>query len=223
MDELNRCKLTIQYSNECFRGEANAQPTLRGDRTEPPNAGSPGGGGEAVETLFRGDFGPEIGIGCANSAGTSGGPNDVSVGVTATLTPPYGIISHSYNIFTQVSPNITTLTFQARAGGGSPGAVIASQTGMPWTQGNHTVSISPPIVISSSQFYFGHAQPQTNVGMRWGVDTSSGSAGTSFLQAPGCGANVFVTLDSIGFAGNWVMAAVVDDTIPVELMNFTID
>jgi hypothetical protein len=225
MKKRNYVGLVIVALVLIVTGQVAAQTTLRGDRTEPPNAGSPGDPGEATEVLFVGDFGPEIGIGCSNGGGTSGGPNDVFVGVNATLTPPFGITSHTYNIFTQVSPTITALTFQTRAGGGSPGAVGYSQAGLPFTQGNHTVAVPDPFaaVINSSQFYFGQTQPQTNVGMRWGVDTSSGSQGTSFLRAPTCGASSFVTLDSIGFPGNWVMAVIVDDTIPVELMNFTID
>ena len=59
------------------------------------------------EVLFYGDLTPELGLGCSNPSGTSGGPNDVALGVTASLTPPLAITSHYYNIFTNVSPNIS--------------------------------------------------------------------------------------------------------------------
>lgn len=180
----------------------------------------PASEGRASETLFRGDFGAEMGLGCSNGAGTSGGPNDYAVGVTATLTPPFGIVSATYNVFTGLG-NLTALTFKAWAGGGTPGTQIGAQAGMPAMAGNYTVAIAPPIMLSAQAFYFGFSQPQTTAGMRLGLDTSSGSAGTSFLLAPTCGLAAWGTVDSIGFAGNWVMRAVVDDTIPVELMTFT--
>ncbi|MCK5378166.1 MAG: hypothetical protein KAJ78_02130 [Acidobacteria bacterium] len=174
----------------------------------------------ATEVLFRGDFGAEIGLGCSNGTGNSGGPNDWAVGVTATLTPPFGIVSTTYNIFTGMGYT-TALTFKAWAGGAAPGAEIGAQSGMPMGTGNYTVAVAPPIMLSAQAFYFGFYQPQSTAGMRIGLDTSSGSEGTSFLLAPGCGLGAWGTVDSIGFAGNWVMRAVVDDTIPVELMTFT--
>lgn len=176
--------------------------------------------GRATETLFRGDFGAEDGLGCSNTAGTSGGPNDFAVGVTATLTPPFGITSTTYNIYTGLGAT-TALTFKAWAAGAAPGAEIGSQSGMSMGTGNYTVAIAPPIMLSAQTFYLGLSQPQTNAGMRIGLDTSSGSAGTSFILAPGCGLAAWGTIDSIGYPGNWVMRAVIDDTVPVELMTFT--
>jgi hypothetical protein len=183
---------------------------------------------ETTEQLFRGDLVPEIGLGCSNPTGNSGGPNDWAVGVVATLVPPFDIISTTYNLFTQISPNINQLDFRAWAGGGVPGAQFGSQSGLPFASGNHTVAISPAINVSTAnapggQFYFGLNNAQTNVGIRVGEDTNSGSAGTSFIRAPICGASSFVTVDSLLFPGNWVMAAVIDDGIPVELMNFSVE
>ena len=176
--------------------------------------------GRATETLFRGDFVAESGLGCSNGTGNSGGPNDYAVGVTATLTPPFGITSTTYNIFTG-NGYTTALTFKAWAGGAEPGAEIGTQSGMGMGTGNYTVAIAPPIMLSAQAFYFGLYQPQSTAGMRIGLDTSSGSAGTSFIRAPGCSLPAWGTVDSIGVPGNWVMRAVVDDTIPVELMTFS--
>jgi hypothetical protein len=177
----------------------------------------------ADELLFYGDLTPEFGIGCSNPSGTSGGPNDVAVGVTASLTPPLAITSHYYNIFTQVSPNISHLDFVAWAGGAVPGGELCRQSIAPnWGAGDHTVAIQD-CCVSSAQFYFGQNQNQTNVGMRWGVDSSSGSWGTSFIRAPTCGAGAFTLLDNLGFPGNWVMAASVNDEdcgVPVELRSW---
>jgi len=192
--------------------------TIAGRRVS-PNAGTPPPAD--VEHLYQGDLGPEIGIGCSNASGTSGGPNYVAVGVTAALTPPFLLTSHFYNIFTQVSPNITALTLKiwANPGGGEPPYIeFYSVPGMDWTVGNHTAHIIPALAIPSSMFFMGHVQPQTDVGMRWGLDTSSPSAGNSFIQAPSCGLNVWGTVDSIGYPGNWVMSCTVEDICtPVEL------
>ncbi|MGH9464850.1 MAG: hypothetical protein ACRD0X_04345 [Thermoanaerobaculia bacterium] len=202
---------------------AMAQVQLDGDPANGPQVLDLKPAPEATEQLFRGDLVAEIGLGCSNPTGNSGGPNDWAQGVTATLSPPFGIISTTYNIFTQVSPNITAFSFVAWAGGASPGAELGREAGFPFGAGNHTANLGTPIVVSTPQFFFGFNQPQTNVGMRIGLDTSSGSAGESFIRAPTCGVAAFLTVDSIGFPGNWVMAAVIDDTIPVELMNFDVD
>lgn len=193
-----------------------------------PTSGSvglpPGPVGEATEMLFQGDMVAEQGLGCSNSAGTSGGPNDFAVGVTATLTPPFGIVQTTYNVYTNVSPNLTSFTFKAWQGGGAPGAEIGTAPFGPAaaSQGNHTMAVSPAITVNSASFYFGFYQSQTNVGIRIGLDTTS-TAGTSFIRAPGCGAGSFVTVDSLGFPGNWVMRTIVDDAVPVELMSLGVE
>lgn len=178
---------------------------------------------EGTEQLYRGDLVAEIGLGCSNPSGTSGGPNDWAVGVTASATPPFDIVSTTYNIFTNVSPTINQFDFRAWAGGASPGAQFGSQAGLPFGTGNHTAVIAPAITVSAAnapggQFYFGFNQGQTTAGIRIGEDTSSASAGTSFIRAPTCGAASFVTVDSIGYGGNWVMAAVIDFGPPPELL-----
>lgn len=176
------------------------------------------------EVLFYGDLTPELGLGCSNPSGTSGGPNDVALGVTASLTPPLNITSHYYNIFTNVSPNISHLDFVAWAGGAVPGAEAGRASVAPnWGQGDHTVAIQG-VCVESEQFYFGQNQNQTNVGIRWGLDSSSGSWGTSFIRAPTCGAGAFTLVDNLGFPGNWVMSVTVDEgdcgTVPVELKSW---
>lgn len=171
--------------------------------------------------LFQGDLTPEMGLGCSNLSGTSGGPNDVAVGVTFTLTPPIRITSHYYNIFTQVSPNMSQLDLVAWAGGAVPGEEIGRHSILPnWGVGDHTVAVAG-ICIPMQQFYFGHSQTQTNVGMRWGLDTSSGSAGSSFIRAPNCGVGTFTLVDNLGFPGNWVMSVTTDQcSVPVELQSW---
>lgn len=180
--------------------------------------------GEATEALFRGDMVAEMGLGCSNTAGTSGGPNDWAVGVTATLTPPFGIISTTYNVFTNVSPSLTAFTFKAWAPGSAPGAELGARPfgAAGASQGNHTVAVSPAITVTTPSLYFGFYQAQSNAALRLGEDTTT-SAGTSFIRAPGCGLAGWGTVDSIGFPGNWVMRAIVDDTIPVELMSIGIE
>jgi len=199
-------------------GVAAAQLSLSG------NAGDATGikpNTEAMETLFRGDLVPEIGIGCSNGTGNSGGPNDVAVQVTASLAPPFGVISTTYNVFTN-NGFVTTHSFVAWAGGATPGAEIGRQPTPP-TQGANTAAISPFIPIASASFHFGFNQPSTAEGMRWGLDTSGGGTGDSFIRAPTCGLTNWGSVTSIGFPGNWVMAAVIDDAVPVELMTFDVE
>ncbi|MEZ4652591.1 MAG: hypothetical protein R3E12_03035 [Candidatus Eisenbacteria bacterium] len=175
---------------------------------------------DRAELLFHGDLTPEIGIGCSDSLAIAGGPNFTAVKVTARLTPPFLVTSLYYNIFTNVSPNPTEMTFVIYQGGDAPGPII-QQTALvaPHSlQGDHTIAIGG-LAPDSQQFYFGMIQPNVHAGMRWGVDTAA-SDGTSFFRAPSCGLDEFVTLDTIGFPGNWVMAITVDNSYPVELMTW---
>jgi len=199
----------------CLAGAAGADHSLVGQ------SGIPYGGPDLrPEMLYQGDLNPELGIGCSNGYGTSGGPNDIAVGVTATTTPPLCITSTWYNVYTQVSTTITALSFVCWTGFGAPGAEFGRQAGIPWSQGNHTVAISPAITCQDAWFFFGQNQPQTNAGMRWGLDTSSGSAGNSYIKAPTCGLSGWGTLDSIGYPGNWCMSVSVAQYSPVELQTW---
>jgi hypothetical protein len=200
----------------CVVGFAAADVGLKGE------SGKPFTGPEIrPETIYQGDLIPEMGLGCSNSPGTSGGPNDVGVGVQAFTTPPFSITSHWYNVYTQVSPTINSLSFVVWSwAGGPPLTEIGRQAGMNWAMGNHTAAINPCIPLTSDVFAFGQNQPQSNVGMRWGLDTSS-SAMTSYIRAPGCGATSWIMLDQLGFPGNWVMSVTVDDGVtPAELQSW---
>jgi hypothetical protein len=167
--------------------------------------------------LFKGDLIPEMGIGCMSPNGDSGGPNDVAQGVTADIAPPFNITSHFYHIFTP-GMFVTALTFAI----GDPGLTqwVPVQSGLSFGPGHQTVAIDPPVQINNSQFFFGQIQPQTNAGMRWGLDTNSGSAGLSYIRAPACGASEFTLLDALGFPGNWVMSVSVEQPTPVELTSW---
>jgi hypothetical protein len=176
------------------------------------------------EMLYQGDLIPETGLGCATTGGppfVSGGPNDIAVGVIATLAPPFCITSHIYNIYTSAqTAAFTALSFVVYTGMVSPGTEIGRQPGMDWTLGTHTVAISPPLPVPTAFFFFGQAQPQSNTGIRWGLDTSSPSAGVSYIKAPSCGLASWGTLESIGYPGNWCIAVSTDAGSPVELQSW---
>lgn len=204
--------LTGILSLVLLAGGASAEVTLAG------YAGTPAGAPELrPEALYQGDLVAEMGLGCSNGAGTSGGPNDIVVGVFATTPPPFDITGHYYEIYSQFSPTMTALSFIVNAGTTVPGAEIGRQGGLDFGIGPHTVSVSVPITTAS--FFFGHNQPQTNAGMRWGLDTST-SAGTSYIRAPTCGATAWSLVDALGFPGNWCMSATIGGDSPVELQSW---
>ncbi len=179
------------------------------------------------EVLQVGDFVPEFGIGCSNGAGTAGGPNELALGVTATAVPAtFYLKSVSYNLFTQISPNITSLQFVTWAGGASIPGASGNETSVPFAQGFNTVHVSMKVgarTAPGGHFFIGLEQKQSTAGLRAGVDSSSGSAKTSYIRAATCGAAAFTLLDTLGFLGNWVIRAVALELIPVELMTFEID
>lgn len=200
-----------------------AENPIGGSQGFPDRDDSP----RAVQILQRGDFIPEIGIGCSNGSGTSGGPNDLAVGVQATIATPFWITSATYNLFTQISPNITMLNFVVWSGGNSaaspPGATLTSAPLTGFTQGDHTyVFPNPAPTVAATDIAIGVQNTQSNVGFRAGLDTSS-SEGTSWIRAPVCGASSFLLVDAAGFPGNWVIRAVANDQVPVELMTLTVD
>ncbi len=208
-------------------GAAFAENTLKGTAGEVGRTAPPPEQGGATEVLQTGDFTSEFGIGCSNGTGTSGGPNDLAVGVTATSMPAtFYLQSVSYDLFTQISPNITSMNFAAWGGGGAPGAT-AAVTAVTFDPGFNTVALDPRMPVGAAtapggQFFMGLNQTQSNVGFRAGVDSSSGSAGTSYIRAAGCGASAFTLLDALGFPGNWVIRAVANELVPVELMTFDV-
>lgn len=179
---------------------------------------------EMTEALFRSDGSAELGLGCSNPTGNSGGPNDWAQKVTAVvITPPFGITSTTYNIFTNNLPN-TVWDLVGWAGGATPGAEIfrANLTPADATAGNHTVTVVADHGVPTASFYFGFNDATPAHGMRLGMDSTSSAPGATFLRAPGCGAAAFTDVISIGFPGFWVIRAIADDTVPVELMDFNV-
>lgn len=172
--------------------------------------------GRTQESLFRGDMTAESGLAC------SAGPQDNAVGVTASLSA-FDVIATTY-IMNTATGNLGTFAFTVYAAGAAPGAVIGTQT-IPngGTTGVHTVAISPTIPVPTQQFFFGVGW--TGSGAVYpGRDTSSAPiSGTSFIRAPTCGISSFITVESIGFPGNWCFRAIIDDFIPVELQQFDVE
>ena len=173
---------------------------------------------ERPEDLYQGDLIPEQGLGCSNGTGNSGGPNDIVVGVAAAMTPPFFITSHYYDVYTQMG-YVTALSFIALTGMAMPGTEIGRQAGLDPSMGGHTVAISPMILVPDAMFFFGHNQPQSAAGMRWGLDMTT-SAGTSYIRAPSCGATVYTLVDQLGFPGNWCFSVSIEDDVPVDLQSW---
>jgi hypothetical protein len=181
---------------------------------------------QAQEALFRGDMIPELGLGCSSGTGGTGGPNDWATKVTATLVPTFGVASTTYNIFTfNAGP---TWNLVAWNNGSIPGTVIdtcALPAGS-GTTGDHTVSIPigcltvPP--AAGQTFFFGLSQGADTNGVRIGMDSSSSTPATVYIKAPACGAAAFTAVENLGFPGHWVHRIIIDDTFPVELMDFEI-
>jgi hypothetical protein len=181
---------------------------------------------QAQEPLFRGDMIPDIGLGCSNPTGTSGGPNDWATKVTATLVPTFGVASTTYNIFTfNAGP---TWNLVAWNNGGIPGTVIGTFPlgAGSGTTGDHTVTV--PIggltipAAAGQTFFFGLSQGADLNGVRLGMDNTSSTPATVYIRAPGCGAAAFTAVENLGFPGHWVHRIIIDDTFPVELMDFEI-
>jgi hypothetical protein len=176
------------------------------------------------EALFRGDMIPDIGLGCSNPTGTSGGPNDWATKVTASLVPDFGVASTTYNIFTfNAGP---TWNLVAWNNGSIPGTVIGTCV-LPagsGTQGDHTIAIAPGCLTippaSAPTFFFGLSQGADLNGVRLGMDNTTSTPATVYIRAPGCGAAAFTAVENLGFPGHWVHRIIVDEGFPVELMDF---
>jgi len=197
-----------------------AADELAGTTRLPANVGPVS---ERSMDLFLGDLGAEIGIGCSNGSGTSGGPNDFALGP---FLGPYGFgvafTSVFYHVFTNVSPTLTALSFKVWQGTGLvPGAELASHSGLDFSLGEHT-AVLPWLDVDADWFFFGLAQPQTDAALRIGLDTSSGGGENSFLRAPGCGLENWGTMTSVGFSGNWVIMGTIEQGggVPIELTSW---
>jgi hypothetical protein len=189
-----------------------------------PLRGSRGRAPGSFEYLFRGDMSPDLGLGCSNSSGTSGGPNDWATKVTATLTPPIPIISTTYNVFSFNSG--PTWDFVAWENGVLPGVEIGRLPlgAANGTTGDHTAYLSPPIILPAGQqaFFFGLSQGNDTNGVRLGMDDSGSTPDTVFIRAPGCGAPAFNTVESLGFPGYWVDRVIALGVPPEKLMSFDV-
>ena len=185
---------------------------------------------EGTEPLFRGDMTPELGLGCSNPTGTSGGPNDWATRVTPTLpaAPSWGVLSTTYNIFSfNAGPTWNLMAWNNTAPG--PGTVIdtcplGAGSG---TTGNHTINVPAGCLLipasSGPTWFFGLSQGADLNGVRIGMDSNGTiTPNTVFIKAPGCGLANFGTVESIGFPGNWVHRIIADNSMPVELMDFDI-
>jgi len=207
------------------------KPTLRSsERVQPrvapiPPLRTPAG----VEPLFRGDMVPEIGLGCSDPSGSTGGPNDWATKVTATLPPQpeWGVVATTYNIFSfNAGPTWNLMAWQ---NGAVPGAAIATCPlgAGSGTIGNHTIAVpvgclTIPAAMGPT-FFFGLSQGADLNGVRIGQDTNGAFApATVYIRAPGCGLSNFGSVESIGYPGNWVHRIMVDNSVPVELMDFDI-
>jgi hypothetical protein len=183
-----------------------------------------------TEPLFRGDMIPELGLGCSNSAGTAGGPNDWATRVTPTLpaAPSWGVVSTTYNIFSFVSGPTWNLVAWNNTPT-IPGTVIdtcplGAGSG---TTGNHTIAVAAGCLVvpaaSGPTWFFGLSQGADPNGVRIGMDSNGPfTPNTVFIRAPGCGLASFGSVESIGFPGNWVHRIIADNSVPVELMDFDI-
>jgi hypothetical protein len=185
---------------------------------------------DGTEPLFRGDMIPELGVGCSNTAGTTGGPNEWATRVTATLpaAPAWGVTSTTYNIFSfQSGPTWNLMAWQNTPT--IPGAVIATCPLGPGsgTLGNHTIAVptgclTVPAPLGPT-FFFGLSQGADTVGVRVGQDSNGPfTPNTVFIRAATCGLAAFASVESIGLPGNWVHRIIVDNSVPVELMDFDI-
>lgn len=176
------------------------------------------------EELFRGDMIPDLGLGCSNPSGSTGGPNDWATKVTAATTPPFEITTTTYNVYSFNSG--PTWDIVAWQNGASPGAEIGrtSLGAASGTQGDHTAAVLPSITVPAGQqtFYFGLSQGVDTSGVRIGMDDSGSTPSTVFIRAPGCGLGSFGAVESIGYPGYWVQRISIDVLVPVELMNFSV-
>ena len=181
--------------------------------------GSPARVPDATETLVLGDMSPNASVGCMP------GPNEWATKVTATLTPPFGIIQTTYVIS---GTSGATWDLVAWTNGAAPGAEIqrCSLGAANGTPGAHTVSVPPGCLTipaaAGQTFFFGLSQgANTNV-VALAQDTSGSTPNTVFIRAPPCGVPSFIPVEAIGFPGYWVHSIVIDDTVPVELMTIEV-
>ena len=187
---------------------------------------------DGTEPLFRGDMTPELGLGCSNPTGTSGGPNDWATRVTPTLpaTPSWGAVSTTYNIFSFNAGPTWNLVAWASATPTAPPSTVIDTCILPagsGTTGNHTIALAPGCLLipaaNGPTWFFGLSQGADVNGVRIGMDSNGPiTPNTVFIKAPGCGLATFGTVESIGFPGNWVHRIISENNAPVELMDISV-
>lgn len=174
----------------------------------------------ATEALFRGDMSADISLGCAGP-----GPAEWATKVTATLLPSFGVVATTYAIGGGSGP---TWDLVAWNDGAAPGSEIQRCPLGPanGTPGTHTVSVPAGCLTipaaAGQTFFFGLSQGTDTNAMSFGMDTGGSTPNTVFIRAPGCGLPSFAPVEAIGFPGYWVHRIIVDDTVPVELLNFDV-
>lgn len=207
---------------------AGQKPTLSSGTTAKKSTSAlkqmPKGQDGASEPLFRGDMIPDLGLGCSNGTGSTGGPNDWATKVTASITPTYGVSSTTYNIFSfQSGPTWNLVGWN---NGALPGTVIGTCPlgAGSGTTGDHTIAVAPGCLTitpaSHPTFFFGLSQGTDTVGVRIGMDSTTSTPQTVYIRAPVCGAVNFTAVENLGFPGHWVHRIIVDEAWPVELMDF---
>jgi len=174
---------------------------------------------EATEALFLGDMSADMSVGCDS------GQHEWATKVSATLTPPFGVIQTTYAILGTSGP---TWDLVAWNNGAAPGSEIqrCSLGAANGTPGVHTVTVAPGCLTipaaAGQTFFFGLSQGTDPNVVDLGMDTSGATPNTVFIRAPGCGLPSFLPVEAIGFPGYWVHRIIVDDTVPVELMSFDV-
>lgn len=156
-------------------------------------------------------------IGCSNGDGTSGNPNEIVECFTSTLTPPFALNEVSYEV--GVNPGAPVELFvevYEWTGTGLPG-VVADSAALPageLTPGTHTVVLATPLTVTTQAFCIGINGYDATDGYRLMKSQTTSVAGSSFIRAPTCGANDFVSMADIGFPGNWCIRGVIGGITP---------
>lgn len=153
----------------------------------------------------------------------TGGPMAMQECFTATLTPPFDLVTVNYEMW-MVAAQMGAFELQVRArnGNGSPGNVIDTvplDPGMHANEGANTLTLDPPITIESQEFCVGFDAPlpglQSALGLA--VDVTFLQPNTSYLGYPANHSNCpfggftdIATLDNgNNGAGNWCLDVVI--------------
>lgn len=158
-------------------------------------------------------------LGCSNDAGNMGNPQKMFEcfrGVV--IPPPFWLTEVSYGIGAGTpAPAALELEVYTWSGDGSPGSRIAT---VPLAVedlalGDHALQLAEPVEIDASSFCvaFSGSEPADSFELTY---TSTASPdGTSFLEAPVCGATVPADINTLlPGPGTWCIGAQVDKLLP---------